>query len=150
MADMDSLPATKTKRIILLEDEQELSKLFEYCIREWFKNAELVRVGSDDAALTEMARKPPDLLVLDWNHPGLTGHIMLEQLAKIHVTCPVLLVSEFFEAHLKMLVDRGLKVGYLPKPFGIQEFWDALNQLVGPSDFPERQIRIKQLFKSGF
>lgn len=142
-----SLPTTTTKRIILLEDNKELSSLFEFCINEWFKNASLLSVGNDAEALAEMARKQPDLLVLDWNHPDFTGHEILEKLAESHITCPILLISEFFEAHLKMFVDHGLKIGYLPKPFGIQEFWDALNQLVGPSDYPARQIRIKELFE---
>jgi hypothetical protein len=40
------------------------------------------------------------------------------------------------------MVERGLKVGYLPKPFGMFQFWRALNEFIGPSDFPEIQAKL--------
>jgi DNA-binding response OmpR family regulator len=38
-----------------------------------------------------------------------------------------------------------LTLSYLPKPFHIREFWAALNELVGPSDYPEMQALVEPL-----
>jgi hypothetical protein len=53
------------------------------------------------------------------------------------------LVSEFFDSHLRLVCDNGLKFGFLPKPFELGQFWAALNQLVGPSDHLELQANAK-------
>ena len=137
------LPERKTPRIVLLEDEGALSRLFEHCLHEWFEKIELVKFESGDEAWKEMSRQTPDLLILDWAHPGLTGHEILQKLALDQAKFPILLTSEFFEKHLQLFSDHGLRFGFLPKPFTIREFWAALNQLVGSSDHPELQALLK-------
>jgi len=137
------LPAKKIPRIVLLEDEPALSSLFEDCLHEWFQKIELLKFANGEEALKELSRTEPDLLILDWVHPGLTGDEILQQLVVDQPKFPFLLTSEFFERHLQLFSDHGLKLGFLPKPFGILEFWAALNQLVGPSDHPEMQALLK-------
>ena len=83
------------------------------------------------------------MLILNWAHPGLTGHEIVKKLALAHASFPILLTSEFFAKHLQLFTDHGLRIGFLPKPFRIREFWAALNQLVGPSDDPELQEQMK-------
>lgn len=136
-------PARKTPRIVLLEDEKALSRLFELCLHDWFEKIELVKLENGEETWKELARTAPDLLILDWAHPGLTGHELLRQLALSQAKFPILLTSEFFEEKLQLFADRGMKLGFLPKPFGIREFWAALNQLVGPSDHPEIQALVQ-------
>lgn len=133
----------KIPRIVLLEDEKALARLFEQCLQDWFEKIELVTLANGEETWKELARAAPDLLILDWAHPGLTGHEILRQLSLSQAKFPILLTSEFFEKNLQLFTDRGLKLGFLPKPFGIREFWSALNQLVGPSDHPEIQALVK-------
>ena len=137
------LPARKIPRVVLLEDERVLSSLIEHCLQDWFERIDLVKFGSGDEAWLELTRSKPDLLILDWKHPGLTGHEILQRLAVDQARVPILLTSEFFEEHLQLFSDRGLKLGFLPKPFHIREFWAALNELVGPSDYPQMQALVK-------
>ena len=131
-----------------MEDEQALSRLFEQCLRQWFENIALVKFENGEEAWRELSRTKPDLLILDWAHPGWTGHEILQKLALDQATYPILLTSEFFEKHLQLFSEQGLKLGFLPKPFGIREFWEALNQLVGPSDHPEIQALVKSQAES--
>ncbi len=128
---------------MLLENEQALSQLFELCLQEWFEKIELVKFANGEEAWRELSRTQPDLLILDWAHPGMTGDEILKQLALNQARFPILLTSEFFEEHLQLFSGYGLKLGFLPKPFGIREFWAALDQLVGPSDHPEIQALVK-------
>ncbi len=133
-----SKTAPKKPQIILLEDEPLLVKLFEFCIAEWFKKTELLEFKNGDDAWQELSRMEPDLLIMDGTHPGLGGLEIMDRLAKKKAGCPILLTSDFFEEYLGSYTERGLKIYFLPKPFGVKQFWNALNQLVGPSDFPER------------
>jgi len=133
-----SKTAPKKPRIILLEDEPLLIKLFEFCIAEWFKETELLKFRNGDDAWQELSRKEPDLLIMDGTHPGLGGLNIMNRLTEKKAECPILLTSDFFEEYLESYTKHGLKTFFLPKPFGVKQFWNALNQLVGPSDLPER------------
>lgn len=138
MVEAISKTAQKTSRIILLEDEPLLVKLFEFCLQEWFKELELLKFTNGDEVWQQVSGTKPDLLIMDWTHPGMEGEVIMERFAEKKADFPILLTSDFFEEHLQMYAKRGLKVVFLPKPFGLKQFWSALDQLVGPSDFPER------------
>src|ERR1017187_4777883 len=138
-----TLPPRKIPRIVLLEDDRSFSSLLKHCLHEWFEKIELVRFAGGDQAWLELSLAKPDLLILDWKHPGLTGHEMLELLAVDQARFPILLTSELFDQHFQLFSDQGLKLKFLPKPFHIWEFWAALNELVGPSDFPKMQALVK-------
>ena len=147
MAIPGSLSTAKMPRIILLEDERTLAQLFDFLIHEWFRKVALLKFESGDRAWQELSRHKPDLLIVDLGQPGVDGRKMLNRLAEVHASFPILLTAETFSDHLRVFVDHGLKLGFLLKPFGIQQFWDALNQLVGPSDIPERKTRLKNVFE---
>jgi hypothetical protein len=82
------------------------------------------------------------MFIMDWTHPGLNGHELLDQLAAKKVDFAILLTSEIFSDETSPAFNRDLKLGYLPKPFGILQFWRALNDFIGSSDFPERQAQL--------
>lgn len=139
-----ALTARKAPRIVILEDEKALSQLFEDFIHDWFEKVEMVKFENGVEAWKELSRAEPDLLILEWVNPGLTGYGILKLLALDQAKFPILLTSEFFEGHLQLASDQGLKLGFLPKPFEVQEFWAALNVLVGPSDHPAPQAFVKE------
>jgi CheY-like chemotaxis protein len=132
-------PTQPSPRIVLLEDEPLLADLYEMCIRDWFKSPDIVKFSDGDEAFRELSKLEPDLFVMDWSHPGLNGRHILEQLSARKPKYAVLLTSEMFLGDMSRAISPDLKVAYLPKPFGIRQFWRALNEFVGPSDFPERQ-----------
>ena len=134
---------TVSDKIHLLGEEWCGASLFEHCLQDWFAKIQLVVFENGDEAWQELTRNKPDLLIMDWKHPGLTGHEVLKLLALDQATFPVLLTSEFFEEHLQLFSDQGLTLRYLPKPFHIRELWAALNELVGPSDYPDMQALVE-------
>jgi CheY-like chemotaxis protein len=145
MSSSETTPSRKQPRIVLLEDEPLLADLFEMCIRDWFKSAEIVKLANGNAACQELSQTEPDMFIMDWSHPGLKGNEVLELLAARNVRCVILLTSDMFSSIISPIISRDFKVGYLPKPFGVLQFWHALNELIGPSDFPERQsLLVKQ------
>lgn len=100
-------------RIVLLEDDKPLSRLIEHCLHDWFAQAELVTFKSGDEAWQELARSKPDLLILDWKHPGLTGLELLRRLALAKAAFPILLTSIYFAENVQLFSDQGLKLKFL-------------------------------------
>lgn len=137
-----SSTSAKKMRFLILDDESQLIHLFELCIHEWFKEVDVLSCSNGDEAWLEFERQEPTMFIMDWAHPGMDGQKLLENLAAKPARCVVLLTSDLYAGQLEGLVGKGLKVGYLPKPFGVQQFWRALNDFVGPSDFPERQAML--------
>jgi hypothetical protein len=39
---------------------------------------------------------------------------------------------------IRELDGLGIKITYLQNPFGVRQFWPALNELIGPCDRPPR------------
>ena len=58
-------------RVLVVEDEDSLSLLLEYNLKA--EGYIVERTDSGDEAEILLAENPPDLVILDWMLPGLTG-----------------------------------------------------------------------------
>lgn len=126
-------------RVILIEDEPVMWEIFEIWLRQWFREFELLKFDDGDKAWAEIGRKDPDLLIMDWEHPGMHGRDIFQQLVEKKASFAVIVSSGFvkLESGVTSFTTFGLKVGFLSKPFKKEQFWRQLTDLVGPSDFPE-------------
>ena len=108
-------------RILLVEDEEALAALLDYNLgREGFA----VRVAGDgDEAMTAIEEEQPDLVLLDWMLPGLSGIEICRRIrAKPELgDMPVIMLTARGEEADRI---RGLDTGaddYLTKPFSVPE-----------------------------
>src|SRR5262249_39847242 len=87
------------------------------------------------AALALALEEKPDLLILDWMMPGLTGIQVIERLRQDHTlgTIPViLLTARAAKADVREGVLLGVRA-YLLKPFSALELMDRVEKaLKGP------------------
>src|ERR1700735_5632225 len=67
----DPVRRTSTARILVVEDDTDLALLLTYNLEAEGYIAERAHCG-DDAEL-RLAESPPDLVILDWMLPGVTG-----------------------------------------------------------------------------
>ncbi len=140
------LPANSTsvskRRIILLEDEEIMWEIFEIWLRQWFADFELIKFKDGDEAWREVTRQEPDLLIMDWEHPGMHGREIFEQVVEKKLKFPLIVSSGYvkLEPGVTSFTTFGLKVGFLSKPFKKEQFWRQINDFVGPSDFPKNQL----------
>src|ERR1700709_1067453 len=70
-AAMRGLAPTPAPRILIVEDEAALSLLLAYNLEAEGFNVERVERG--DEAELKLGEAPPDLLILDWMLPGVSG-----------------------------------------------------------------------------
>lgn len=107
-----------SQRILIVEDETDLAQiLVDYLKRDGFAAS---TIADGLAAMEELRRAPPDLLLLDLMLPGMDGLAILRELRKTS-SLPVILVTARVEE-----IDRliGLELGaddYVCKPYSPRE-----------------------------
>jgi two-component system response regulator (stage 0 sporulation protein A) len=129
-------PRPKKLRIVLVDDEKYMLQLLETYLREWFDDLDLLPFQNGDTAWQALAQIVPDLLITDWRHPGLDGGELLRKLAEQPVRPPVLMITAYDNDCVQEFAGSRLTINFLQKPFGVAQFWNAINSLVGPCDHP--------------
>jgi two-component system, OmpR family, KDP operon response regulator KdpE len=82
---------------------------------------DIIEMETGEAALTEIGRRPPDLVVLDLGLPGVDGLEVLRRVRGSGSVVPVVvLTSRTDEAGKVEALDLGAD-DYVTKPFGIDE-----------------------------
>ena len=124
-------------RILIVEDESDLSLLLGYNLEAEGYVVENVERG--DEAELRLAENAPDLVILDWMLPGVSGLEICRRLRARESTrtLPVIMVTARGEEAERV---RGLSVGaddYVVKPFSVPELMARVRALLRRSR-PER------------
>lgn len=108
-------------RVLVVEDEPAQAELLAYNLEA--EGCEVERAASGDHALLLVAESPPDLILLDWMLPGVSGLEICRRLRQRPETrgVPIIMISARSEE-----VDRvrGLETGaddFVVKPYSVAE-----------------------------
>lgn len=117
-------------RVLVVEDEDALGVLLCYNLEAEGYVAQRVARG-DDAELA-LLESPPDLVILDWMLPGLSGLEVCRRLRAREATrtLPVIMVTARGEEGERV---RGLQIGaddYVVKPFSVPELMARVRALL--------------------
>ena len=131
-------------RILIVEDEEPLSLLLRYNLESEGYEVETVTRGDD--ADTRLRESTPDLVVLDWMLPGLSGIELCRRLRTRTETksMPIIMLTARGEESERV---RGLSTGaddYITKPFSVPELLARIRALLRRSR-PERLADILTL-----
>lgn len=107
--------------VLVVEDEPAQREVLAYNIEA--EGYQVVTAGTGDAALEIVRETPPDLIVLDWMLPNVSGIEVCRQLKTASETnaIPVIMLSARSEEVDKV---RGLETGaddYVVKPYSVAE-----------------------------
>ena len=118
------------KRILIVEDEQAIREMVGFAL----KRAELYfeAVADAEQALVAVASNPPDLILLDWMLPGMSGVDLARRLRKEEVTAkiPIIMLTARAEENDRVYA---LEVGaddYITKPFSPRELIARINAVL--------------------
>lgn len=123
--------------ILVVEDEQALGLLLAYNLEA--EGFTVERVERGDEAEVRLSELPPDLVILDWMLPGVSGLEICRRLRARESTrtLPVIMLTARGEEAERV---RGLSVGaddYVVKPFSVPELMARVRSLLRRSR-PER------------
>jgi two-component system phosphate regulon response regulator PhoB len=120
------MPAT----ILVVEDEADLTLMMRYNLEaEGFR---VLAAHDGDEAAELMRETPPDLILLDWMLPGLSGLELCRRWRAREETArvPIIMITARGEEEERV---RGLATGaddYVVKPFSIAELQARINALL--------------------
>ncbi len=117
-------------RILIVEDEEALSILLKYNLKA--QGFEVCASGSAEDAEIQIDEQLPDLIVLDWMLPGLSGIELCRRLRTRKNTrkIPILMLTARGEESERV---RGLDTGaddYMVKPFSVPELMARIKALL--------------------
>jgi two-component system phosphate regulon response regulator PhoB len=117
-------------RIMIVEDEGSLVVLLRYNLEA--EGYAVEAVGHGDEAELRLMEDPPDLVLLDWMLPGLSGIELMRRLRQRSETAelPVIMMTARGEEDERI---RGLKLGaddYVVKPFSVPELMARIRSLL--------------------
>lgn len=132
-------------KVLVVEDEEALSVLLRYNLESEGYDVETVNRG--DEAEIRLKENLPDIVILDWMLPGLSGIELCRRLRARAETerLPILMLTARSEEAERV---RGLSTGaddYMVKPFSVPEFVARVRALLRRAS-PEQ---ISQQLKSG-
>jgi two-component system phosphate regulon response regulator PhoB len=124
-------------KVLIVEDEEPLAMLLQYNLEaEGFRVAVASRGDEAEVAISE---DPPDLIILDWMLPGLSGIELCRRLraGKASLGIPILILTARGEEQDRI---RGLTTGaddYVVKPFSLPELMARVRAILRRAN-PER------------
>lgn len=126
---------TAKAKILLVEDEDDLARLFELALSR--EGLQIRRARDASAALDAFRRWSPALILLDVVLPGMSGLDLLEQL-RAESGVPVILISGRRRPSDLAQGDRLGASAYLVKPFALEDLRSrvrhALAQAASPAN----------------
>jgi len=128
-------------RILIVEDEEALTLLLRYNLEA--EGYEVETVARGDEADSRLKENGPDLVILDWMLPGLSGIEICRRLrARVETrTLPIIMLTARGEESERI---RGLGTGaddYIVKPFSVPELVARVGALLRRAS-PERMAHL--------
>ncbi|AVM74146.1 Phosphate regulon transcriptional regulatory protein PhoB [Magnetospirillum gryphiswaldense MSR-1] len=116
--------------ILIVEDEAALATMLRYNLEK--EGYRVCEAGDGEEALTLVSERKPDLMVLDWMLPSLSGIEVCRQLRRKPATreLPIIMLTARGEEGDKI---RGLNTGaddYMTKPFSLPELMARIRAML--------------------
>jgi two-component system response regulator GlrR len=116
------------RRILIVDDDPDLLRLLEHSIGSYCAECEVISASDGHAALQQFDGQPFDLILTDYQMPGMSG---LELASTVHRTSPgtpiVLVTAHRSGAWLQESAQSLGLVGYLQKPFTMAHIRELLD-----------------------
>ncbi len=132
----------KDLRVLLVEDEEELSTLLEDAIGEYFYSFSTASNGVE--GLEKFERIQPDIVITDINMPYMDGIEMAKKLRSTNPELPIIILSAFSDKDYLLNAIDVQVIKYFIKPFDPEELLEYLEVI--SDKFESKDISIGENF----
>ena len=139
------------RRILVVEDDEAISVTLEYNLRDAGFEPLVARDGEE--AMLRIAEDEPDLIVLDWMLPGISGIEICRRIRARAETreTPIIMLTARGEEEDRV---RGLNTGaddYMTKPFSVSELVARIGAVLrrSPAGAPEDALTFADIVLDG-
>jgi DNA-binding response OmpR family regulator len=118
-------------RILVVDDDKGITRFLERGLT--LEGYKVTTCASGDAALLEVVRDAPDLIILDWMLPGLSGDQVLLRLLEHHHKPPVIMLSARDTVFDKARILKSGADAFLSKPVDFGVLLEHVRTLTSPT-----------------
>jgi DNA-binding response OmpR family regulator len=131
------------RRILIIEDDPDIALSMKYNMEKEGAFSVVV-AGNGESGLVEAARRPPELIILDLNLPGIDGFEVCRRLraGSATSTIPIIMLTARIEEADKI---AGLELGaddYVTKPFSVKEIIARARAILRRAQAPQEDREI--------
>jgi len=130
------------KKVLIVDSDIDARFLVKVHLRRF--NVEFIEARNGESGLELVQSKKPDLIVMDYVLPRLSGYEMIKRIQKDKATrdIPIIIATiAGFDLQMKELNV----VGYLPKPFSREQFLTAVEKALGKIPLKRKEARVAPL-----
>jgi CheY-like chemotaxis protein len=121
------------KRILIVDDEPKVGYFLKESLEALGRGYDVWHVESGEAALAEITRQPFALVVTDLRMPGLSGLDLLHRMNDVAPGTRAILITAYGNDEVEGESRRLNAAYYFTKPFQIDEFTAAVENVLGDS-----------------
>ena len=116
------------KKILIVDDEEQLRKLYKTVVTSLGYEAETAVNGKD--ALEKLAAINPDLIITDTNMPEMDGNVLCQKIRADEVYNKLPIIAWSGLDNKEIMLNAGAN-DYLTKPFKLEDLEAKLKQYLG-------------------
>jgi CheY-like chemotaxis protein len=118
------------KKILLVDDDKALRETFKKGLETYSDSLHVVTAEDGESAMEKLKSQDIFLLITDLKMPKVDGFALLSHVMEHYPEVPVIVITGYGTPQMKQMAQRGGAVGYIEKPFMIQDLAQAaLTQL---------------------
>jgi len=119
------------KTVFIAEGEKHVLKALQLSLANQTDFIIQGEAGHAESLLAQVCAQPPDVILLDWNLPGINPQRLIQTLRK-HCPAAVLVATSVKPEHEKYAEDYGMD-GFLSKQGSPDEFMEELKAITNRS-----------------
>jgi len=119
-------PSETGAHVLVVDDDQALTRMVRITMLSAGFSVDVA--GDGEAALDQVAQRPPDVIVLDLQMPGMDGRTFYRELRRRGNDAPVIILSAFGADGARRELDAQAHVA---KPFDPDELVQTVQEVLG-------------------
>lgn len=116
---------------MIVDDQREVSRLLQSALVTLEHKLEIVEMLSGEEAILYATRNSVDLLVADYQLPGISGLQLMKKIRSFQPTVRVILITGLSDPNVRKEVALAGADAFFLKPISIADFMDSVERVLG-------------------